>query len=398
MSGVKLAIIGAEVKAIPAVEGGAVETIVDTFIDQNETDIKHQIDVYSKFNGSAMRKISNMNFAQGYYVKVRPITFWMKAARKLGIRDYRKKYINQVIQKMKGKVYDWIVIENRPEFVLPVRRAFPSAKIGVHVHNTYLTDQTKNAKDILSATNKVITVSDFIANGIRQINQGDAWKVVTLVNRINITKFRPEVKRQDLCEKYDIRPETTTVITHGRIVKEKGILEAIKAVKKASSSVHNLKLIVIGDLNSAKYGYKMLINKEVKDSEMKNMVVFTGYVDHNEIPDYLNLSDMILLPSIWDEPCALTILESLAVGKALISTNTGGTPEIIPEGCGIRVDVDADFVDHLTNKIIFLSRHREIRNSYAKEARRFAVEKLDDRVFFKDFLSKLKGSYANSRV
>ncbi|RYL98450.1 glycosyltransferase family 1 protein [Sporolactobacillus sp. THM7-7] len=390
MTIVKIAIIGAEVKSIPAVEGGAVETIVDTFLTHNEKTTQHEITVYAKFNERAAKKISMFRYAQGCYVKVRPIGFFSKAARKLGVLDYRKKYIGRIIKRMNGKTYDWILIENRPEFVIPIRKAFPSAKIAVHVHNTYLSVKTRKAKDILDAADRIITVSDFIADGIKKINQRDAWKVKTLINRIDINTFKPKTKRHDLLEKYRIHAETLTVVTHGRIVKDKGILEAIQAIKKAGRQYNHLKLMVIGDLNSANLIYKRMIQKEVKDARIGS-IVFTGYVDHDQVPDYLNLADIIILPSIWDEPCALTILESLSVGKPVITTNTGGTPEIVSHGSGILVNADTQLVDRLASRIVYLAKHREVRQIYAEKARNFAVRHLDDKIFFTDFLGRLEG-------
>ena len=42
-------------------------------------------------------------------------------------------------------------------------------------------------------------------------------------------------------------------------------------------------------------------------------------------------SDIHVTPSRWDEPCALTILEGLASGQAVVGSATGGTPELSPE-------------------------------------------------------------------
>ncbi|GEB77843.1 glycosyltransferase family 4 protein [Sporolactobacillus inulinus] len=387
----RLAIIGNESKPIPATEGGAVETIIDTFIQYNEKYINNKIDIYSKYNALSLKKAKRYRFTRGIYVNLKyQNSFLIKVNRKLNIINYKKIYINNVIGQMKGHSYDWIIVENRPDFVLPLREAFSDSKIALHMHNEHLTFRTVNAKKIIKALNKIIAVSDFIANKIKSIDINYAWKVTTLTNRVDINKFAPRYKDNGLCQKFNIDNQITTIVIHGRIVKEKGILEAIKAFKVARQFVSGLKLIIIGDIKNANRKYYRLLKEEINKTNNKESIVFTGYVSHNSVPDYLNLSDIILLPSIWNEPCSLSILESLAIGKSLITTRTGGTPEIVPNNCGILVKIDNSLVQQLAKDVVYLAKNKAKRNFYENNARKFAINNLDDRTFYNDFLKILE--------
>jgi glycosyltransferase involved in cell wall biosynthesis len=43
----------------------------------------------------------------------------------------------------------------------------------------------------------------------------------------------------------------------------------------------------------------------------------------------LHAADVVVVPSLWDEPCARVIIETLATGRPPIVTRTGGSPELL---------------------------------------------------------------------
>lgn len=101
-------------------------------------------------------------------------------------------------------------------------------------------------------------------------------------------------------------------------------------------------------------------------------VVFLGMLPHEQIPSYLALADIAVVPSLI-EASSLFVLEAMAMGKPVIATRTGGIPEIINNGCGVLVE-PAD-AQELAEKILLLScerKEREKRMGNAiKEAKKF---------------------------
>ena len=86
-----------------------------------------------------------------------------------------------------------------------------------------------------------------------------------------------------------------------------------------------------------------------KAEKIEEKIVFTGFVPYQNIPDYLHLADIAVLPSMWEEPFGLTIVEALASGLPLITTQSGGIPEIC-EGVATIVDRE-DIVNNLASAI-----------------------------------------------
>ena len=94
---------------------------------------------------------------------------------------------------------------------------------------------------------------------------------------------------------------------------------------------------------------------------------------------------MAVIPSIWQEPCSLTLFESMATGLPLITTNTGGTPEVV-ENNALLIDVDSNFIDTLSKKIKFLLDNKEKRDEYSKLAYNH-VQQYNPKRYYKELIS-----------
>lgn len=84
----------------------------------------------------------------------------------------------------------------------------------------------------------------------------------------------------------------------------------------------------------------------IKD-KLKDKVVFVGYVQQENIPKYYNAADIAIMPSMWEEPAGLTMIEALCCGANLITTNSGGIPEYVSE-YAIVLEKDDNLVKNLS--------------------------------------------------
>jgi glycosyltransferase involved in cell wall biosynthesis len=121
--------------------------------------------------------------------------------------------------------------------------------------------------------------------------------------------------------KYNIPKGYTLFTFTGRLNPEKGVKELLLAYKKAQPE--KSKLIIAG---SYFFGSNMKSEYEIELAEIAkvigNDIIFTGNVDYCDMPLLYHISDVIVLPSIWNDPAPLTIIESITCGKPLITTNS----------------------------------------------------------------------------
>lgn len=123
--------------------------------------------------------------------------------------------------------------------------------------------------------------------------------------------------------------------------------------------------------------------------QCNNKVITTGYIPYDEIPKLYAISDIAVLPSICEDAAPLTIIEAMASGLPIITTNSGGIPEYAQNGCACILYRDDELVKNLTNTIEKLVKDKEKIQTMSKISLRNSKElNLDN--FYKNLMQKLK--------
>jgi glycosyltransferase involved in cell wall biosynthesis len=109
----------------------------------------------------------------------------------------------------------------------------------------------------------------------------------------------------------------------GRLSEEKGILNLIKAIPFVFKE-KNIQLVVCGEGN-----LMHVIRNLVKGLE--NNVKFTGWIHHQDLPQFLNEMRLLIMPS-FTEGLPNVILEAMACGTPVLVTPVGAIPDIVKDG------------------------------------------------------------------
>lgn len=110
----------------------------------------------------------------------------------------------------------------------------------------------------------------------------------------------------------------------GRLVPLKGLFFLLRAQRMLQKSIANLHLLIVGD------GPKRLFIESMS-KEFDLSTTFIGYVDRSEIPFYLSVADIFVNPSL-SEGLPLTVMEAMAMQKAVVATDVGGTSDLVKNG------------------------------------------------------------------
>jgi glycogen synthase len=169
----------------------------------------------------------------------------------------------------------------------------------------------------------------------------------------------------------------------GRIYPEKGVDTAIHALEKLvfDQDLHNIKLSVVG---SGSEDYINFLHQLVDKAELNDYVSFSGHVPAEEMPQLLQKFDVLLVPSIWQEPFSRIVLEGMISGLAVIATPAGGTTEILKDGENGLLFTPGD-ADDLAEKVVSLAIDPELRRRLATAGQktvseRFTMTKMIDEI------------------
>ena len=148
-------------------------------------------------------------------------------------------------------------------------------------------------------------------------------------------------------------------------------LEAAARIAKADRTV---RFVIIGDSDTPRNdAYKEQLAALACRLSIADRVRWTGFVD--PVQPVAAALDVVVLPSVRPEPFGRTIVEAMAMQRAVVATNRGGPPEILAHGGGVLVppgDAEA-----LAAAISGLLSDRDRRLAMARVAREQAAKRFD---------------------
>jgi len=102
------------------------------------------------------------------------------------------------------------------------------------------------------------------------------------------------------------------------------------------------------------------------------------FVSYDEMPQVYRMADIFVLPSYptmtWQEQFGMVLIEALASGKPVISTMSGGIPEVLGDA-GILIPSGDYF--QLAENILRLMKDDNLRDALGKKALKIAEELYD---------------------
>jgi glycosyltransferase involved in cell wall biosynthesis len=181
---------------------------------------------------------------------------------------------------------------------------------------------------------RVLTGSEFARQSILRAYKIDPDKVVTIPIAANPI-FRPLSRERAQREVRDrLKIEGPFVLTVGDLQPRKnhlGLIQAFEGLVETHPQIRQ-KLVFAGkDTWFAPH-----IREAARNSRIADRIVFTGFVEDDDLLRLYNACDCFVFPSFY-EGFGIPILEAMACGRAVACANTASMPEVA-DGAGILFD------------------------------------------------------------
>lgn len=183
------------------------------------------------------------------------------------------------------------------------------------------------------------------------------------------------------------RSGTLQIISVGRFHWKKGYHYAIDAMKKLKDDDINFHYTIVA---------QGVIPEEIifllDEYELKDKVTIIGGMEYNDLIERLKSSHLLLLPSV-EEGIANVVLEAMATGVAVISTDCGGMEEAVSDGINgyvVRSREPEEIVEKVKR---FLNENESTRRALTDSARKTVREKFSagrQVKEFSDFYNSMK--------
>ena len=388
----KMAIISPGYLPLPAIKGGAVETLIDLLINSKKVTEKFDIDVYSKYDSKINEESKNKDVNYLYINTDSKFNKVFKAFRylinKYGNRYIGNDFINELIKKYGKNLneYDYVIIENKPEYGL-ILRPYIKGKLIFHSHNDFLNEKTKYANRIVKCFDKIFCLSKYICSRIEKIDPKSKEKVKLLYNGVDTEKFSGDNNKDiiDLRKKFNIKENDVVFLYTGRLVKEKGVLELINTFNKVTNK--NYYLLIVGSVGYGK-NFKNKFTKKIHDISKSNRnIIFTGFVQGKELEELYSNAYIYCLPSDL-EGMPLSLLEAMSYGNCCLTSDIDECADVLEDK---GVTFKKSNIKDLSSKLQKLCDDEKLVKKYKDESKEYILNKYNWNDVVKETLKLYKG-------
>lgn len=173
--------------------------------------------------------------------------------------------------------------------------------------------------------NYIITVSDFHRDWAIKLGIARKDKIISIPNGLDPLRVKQSKDRNIMRKELNIPSDQIACFTIGRLAKQKGLEYLVQSIellenKKLNKNYH-FYIAGSGELENQLIEQSNALN-------ISNKISFLGY--RNDVGDLLNASDLVIIPSLW-EGLSISLLEAMASGKAIITTNIGSNISVVED-------------------------------------------------------------------
>jgi glycosyltransferase involved in cell wall biosynthesis len=224
-----------------------------------------------------------------------------------------------------------------------------------------LARRTFEAADAVTATSAQL-IRRAIALG------ADPRRSTTIYIGVDTELFSPRLPDPELRASLGAADGTFLVVSVGRLAEVKGFEYLIDA----ASLLSGVSIAIVGDGE--------LRGELERRARSTSGVRLVGSMSHDRVADAIAAADAVVIPSVVDragrvDATTSTVLETLASGRPLVTTNVGGIPEIVEAGSNGLLVPPKD-PRALASAITQLRDDPSLRERLGRQGRQFALDRL----------------------
>lgn len=393
---------------VPAVRGGAVPSLIEHILQKTDIHKDVKLTMVSYYNADAVKEALLYTHVDFIWIKVPKLLKKLDSIfYKIYVTLFPKKkaisfislfslfyYLWSGSRILKEKDFDKVLLENNVFLAWIIRLSGFNGRFYYHLHN--LPRTMAGCASVYDKCSGFYNVSRFISerliSALSPICQIPSNKCHEYYNCIDTDKFAPvtdAVVLDQYRKKYNVDIDEYVIIYVGRLSKEKGIDKLLEAALRLK---YNIKILITGSImfgnsSNEQDAYSLYIRELA--SKLGSNVVFTGFVSQTELPILYSLANIAVLPSIWDEPAGLTMIEAMACGVPVITCRVGGIPEYVGNDA-ILLDRDDNLVENIRLNIEMLLSNIEMSRDYSIRGRKRILENFNLDIFYKKFVEYIK--------
>lgn len=221
-------------------------------------------------------------------------------------------------------------------------------------------------KIMIKRSDVILTTSEFMEKEIINIYKVPPDKVTSILNGIN-SNFYYKVKINP--------PKIKNILYVGRFVERKNALSIITAIPEIIKKYKDIKFIFIGGGFTEGNLYEQKIKRTINELKIEKYVRIIPWIEQIQLKEYYRDAYIFIHPADY-EPFGNNILEAMASGTPVISSNWGGPKEIIGSNGTLLKHVDNTSIAKVIQKYLRDVKYRnKMANLALSRAKKFSWDK-----------------------
>lgn len=210
--------------------------------------------------------------------------------------------------------------------------------------------------------------NEFIRNGLIK----EEKTVIINGSGVNLEKFKSEPL-----------PDYPTFLFIGRLIKDKGVVEYLEACKQIKSDHPEVRCLLVGPYDS---NPSALLPEELQPFIEEGIIEYFG--EQSDVRPYLKQCSTYILPS-YHEGTPKTVLEAMAVGRSIITTDAPGCRETVIDGYnGFLVPIKN--INYLVVNMKILIENKVLNEKMAQRNLEIVKEKYDVKLINQSIMNTMR--------
>jgi glycosyltransferase involved in cell wall biosynthesis len=218
-------------------------------------------------------------------------------------------------------------------------------------------------KEILARYQRAARIATPSVNLARFLASVGLDQVRVIPNPVDMELFAPRPKDPCLLRELSIKPDELVVVHASNLKAVKRPLDIVGSAEAALKENPGLVYVIVGDGE-----YRSIMSDACQRKGIADRFRFTGWVDHEKMPAYLNLADIVVMASEI-ETQALVYLEAQASGRLLLTSDIPAAREVVSDGENGLLFRVGD-VDDLSAKTLLAAASPALRERIGRVARK----------------------------
>lgn len=165
-------------------------------------------------------------------------------------------------------------------------------------------------------------------------------------------------------------PDKPAFLLIGRLIKDKGVMEYLKACERIKEEYPDIRCLLVGPYDSNPSGLK---KEELQPFLDKGIIEYFG--EQTDVRPYITQCSTYILPS-YHEGTPKTVLEAMAMGRSIITSDAPGCRETVTDGRNGYLIPIKD-IDTLVKRMKTLIEDQDTNKKMAEYSLKLAKEKYD---------------------